>query len=95
MRVELIDCSVHGFQGVGLLCKHLTDSFMNQSKVGFYSFNRENTSRPDAWCLDCENEWRIAKTDEERVEWFAVCDFKSICSTCWDEVKEFNVLCDN
>lgn len=90
MKAESINCSLHGVQGIGLLCTHLAHSLLGQKVVGFYMHDEGDTDRPDAWCNECEARWDLTETESEREQWFLDCDFKLLCTSCWDEAKALN-----
>lgn len=90
MDDKKMNCSVHGIQGIGLLCTHLAHSLLEQTAVGFHEYDVGDNARPDAWCNACAARWDLTETEAQREQWFLDCDFKLLCVGCWDEAKALN-----
>lgn len=86
-KSDTCNCSVHGKQGIGLVCVHIAYAVDSGAAVGFFSDDTfDDLARPDAWCKACEE--RLLDTpDEGQEQWFHDADFKIFCAACWDEAK--------
>lgn len=82
----LANCSVHGPQGIGLVCEHIALALDRGEKVGFYWGDDTDTARPDAWCSSCEHAL-VALQGASSEQWFRDARFKILCARCWDEAK--------
>ncbi|MFW2588543.1 hypothetical protein [Sagittula sp. SSi028] len=81
----LVECQVHGRQGIGLVCEHIAHAVDGDNpKVGFFHGNEIDTARPDAWCRACEDSL-IELDGDQGDRWFDNADFKVFCQCCWDE----------
>lgn len=90
MEKRLIECALHGKKEMTLLCTHLAHSLLNREIVGFHQYDDGDLGRPDAWCNLCEENLKKVTTDLEQERWFLSCDYKVLCTDCWDEVKTLN-----
>ncbi len=79
-------CSVHGSQGIGLVCTHVAHALIEGQRVGFFWGDDVDYARPDAWCKQCEEDL-IALNGQSSEQWFVDGDFKFLCAACWDEAK--------
>lgn len=80
-------CPIHGEQGIGLVCKHIALATDTRASVGFFWGDDTDTSRPDAWCSNCE-ERLLALKGASSEQWFRDAEFKIFCALCWDGAKE-------
>lgn len=78
--VKKCNCSIHGEQGIGLVCTHVAHAVDANQRVGFFWGSEDDLARPDAWCKACQ--------DSDSDEWFKEADFKIFCCLCWDEAKQ-------
>ncbi|HYO77912.1 MAG TPA: hypothetical protein VE010_15750 [Thermoanaerobaculia bacterium] len=80
-----IHCERHGATLPAYTCKHLVTG----TDRGFFAGElTEGSSRPDAWCAECENV-RIAEGEwNDRSQAFA--EIKLICAFCYDQARERN-----
>jgi hypothetical protein len=87
-----VNCGQHGRQGIGFACIHVIQAIDSGEQVGFFWGDETDTARPDAWCWECEQALLAinALNSEEDLtgQWFDDCQFKIICSSCWDLAKE-------
>lgn len=83
--MRLVECQVHGRQGIGLVCTHIAHAVDgDHPRVGFFHGNETDTARPDAWCRACEDSL-IELDGDQGDRWFDNADFKVFCQFCWDE----------
>ena len=80
------NCSSHGTQGVGVACTHVAQAIGENKKVGFYTHDYKDASRPWAWCQICEDAL-VELGDSAKKNWMKHADFKILCAVCWDEAK--------
>ena len=80
-------CQVHGTQGIGLVCEHIAYAVDRNERVGFFWGDETDTARPDAWCLQCNDEL-VALSGASCEQWFKDAQFKIFCAKCWDEAKQ-------
>jgi hypothetical protein len=85
--MRYVTCSHHGRQGIGLVCTHIAQAADRGEQVWFFWGDVTDTARPDAWCLKCEQALRRLPAGAFSDAWFAACDFKVLCSACWDHAK--------
>ncbi|MDP6636834.1 MAG: hypothetical protein QGG42_18190 [Phycisphaerae bacterium] len=83
---DMTHCMKHGLQEFGLVCTHIAHGVDRGEMVGFYWGDDTDMGRPDAWCAECD-EKLVALNGASSEEWFVDCDFKILCSKCWDESK--------
>ena len=88
-RMQKVDCTAHGTQGIGLVCEHVAYAVDRGERVGFFWGDDTDTARPDAWCAECERAL-VALQGASSAEWFKNAGFKIVCAKCWDEAK---VIC--
>jgi hypothetical protein len=81
-----VNCTAHGDQGIGLVCKHIAVAVDAGTSVGFFWGDDTDTARPDAWCLACEKSL-IGLNGQSSENWFLDAEFKIFCALCWDEAK--------
>jgi len=81
------DCSVHGRQGIGLVCTHIAHAVDSGKNVGFYWGDDTDTARPVAWCYACEQARLSVPEGQATDQWFLSCDYKIFCAACWDYAK--------
>ncbi len=81
-----VNCSLHGTQGVGLVCEHVAFAIDRNERVGFHWGDDTDLARPDAWCTQCENRL-VALNGASSAQWFKDAGFKIFCAGCWDEAK--------
>jgi hypothetical protein len=74
------------------VCTHIAHAIDSGQHVGFFWGDDTDTARPDAWCSECEQALRNLPPGASSEAWFVACDFKVLCSACWDHAK--SVLCD-
>ncbi len=90
MKKNKIQCNVHGEQETAFVCQHIAASLETRSRVGFCWSAEDDSSRPDAWCIECNE--RVKKTNwewtGEAAEHLGV---KLLCGKCYDEAKNFNL----
>lgn len=86
-----VKCSVHGKASATFICRHLD----REKKLGFnigYSADNPDDLYPDAWCdmcdkvLEREGEWNNASE--------AFVNIKTVCSGCYQEIRENNWVQD-
>ena len=65
---------------------HIAFAVDRGERVGFFWGDDTDTARPDAWCLQCEQELR-ALNGASSEQWFRDAHFKVFCAKCWDEAK--------
>jgi hypothetical protein len=82
-----VNCSLHGKQGIALVCTHIAHAVDAGKKVGFFWGDDTDTGRPDAWCLECELALRALPKGAASDKWFLACDNKIFCVACWDDAK--------
>ena len=80
------NCSIHGPQGIGLVCVHIAHAVDRGERVGFFWSPPSDTARPDAWCSECETAL-VSASPGLRDAWVLHADFKVFCAECWDEAK--------
>lgn len=80
-------CGLHGRQGIGLVCVHVARAIDSGELVGFFWGDDTDTARPDAWCRECEQALLAVTPTDPTDAWFLACQFKIICSQCWDLAK--------
>jgi hypothetical protein len=80
------ECSLHGTQGIALVCTHVAHAVDRGEKCGFYWGTNIDTARPDAWCSECEKAL-VALAGASSEQWFEDGEFKIFCAACWDEAK--------
>ena len=88
-RMQKVDCTAHGTQGIGLVCEHVAYAVDRRERVGFFWGDDTDSARPDAWCAECERAL-VALEGASSEEWFKNAGFKILCAKCWDEAK---VIC--
>lgn len=81
-----VNCSAHGEQGIGLVCKHVAVAVDSGARVGFFWGDDTDTARPDAWCSECEKAL-VALNGRSSKKWFLEAEFKVFCAKCWDQAK--------
>ena len=86
MSSSQTQCPVHGHEGIGLVCEHIAFAVDRGERVGFFWGDDTDTARPDAWCLQCEQELR-SLNGASSGQWFRDAHFKIFCAKCWDEAK--------
>jgi hypothetical protein len=79
-------CSIHGPQGIGLVCEHIAFAIDQGTRVGFYWGDDTDLARPDAWCSRCDASL-VALSGKSSEQWFIDARFKIFCAKCWDEAK--------
>jgi hypothetical protein len=85
MPDNLINCCMHGDQGIGLVCIHAAIAIDSGESSGFFWSDNTDLARPDAWCSMCEQ--RLVREGWSE-SWFKDADFKILCAACWDLAKE-------
>jgi hypothetical protein len=88
LRGSQVKCKTHGIQGFGLACTHVAHAIDSGEPVGFHWGDDDDMARPDAWCHECELRLRAVPPGETSEQWFLDCDYKILCSLCWDLAKE-------
>jgi hypothetical protein len=81
-----VNCSSHGEQGIGLVCKHVAVAVDSGAKIGFFWGDDTDTARPDAWCSKCEKAL-VALNGRSSEKWLLEAEFKVFCALCWDQAK--------
>lgn len=81
-----VNCSAHGEQGIGFVCKHVAVAVDSGAQVGFFWGDDTDTARPDAWCSECEKAL-VALNGRSSEKWFLKAEFKVFCAICWDQAK--------
>lgn len=84
--ITQVNCTAHGDQGIGLVCKHIAVAVDAGNRVGFFWGDDTDTARPDAWCSACEQSL-LALQGQSSEQWFLAAEFKIFCALCWDEAK--------
>jgi hypothetical protein len=85
-RQSRVACSLHGDEGIGLVCEHIAIAVDRRESVGFFWGDDADTARPDAWCRECERAL-VALEGASSEQWFRSARFKIFCARCWDEAK--------
>ena len=86
VHMKQVECSSHGKQGIGLVCKHIAFAIDEGRRVGFFWGDDVDTARPDAWCSECDKAL-VALNGASSAQWFKDAEFKIFCACCWDEAK--------
>lgn len=84
-----VECDEHGKQEATYVCQHIVQTLRDGQPRGFWWANDPDSSRPDAWCSDCE-----AKVQNTGGEWNdeneAFAGVNLLCGACYDKAKELN-----
>ncbi len=89
MSQSQTQCPVHGREGIGLVCERIAFAVDRGERVGFFWGDDNDTARPDAWRLECEQKLR-ALSGASSEQWFRDAHFKVFCAKCWDEAKKIS-----
>jgi hypothetical protein len=84
-----IQCGEHGLQDKTFVCQHVLMSLRDGIQRGFFWSQNPDSSRPDAWCRDC-NERVGATGGEWTAEAEALAGVTLLCGACYDRVKAMN-----
>ena len=83
-----INCGQHGLQDTTFVCRHIADSLLTGTAVGFHwPRESEGDPRPDAWCSTCER-MRIDGGGDWTEEMERHLDIKILCGGCYDRAKD-------
>ena len=81
-----IQCHVHGWQEQAFVCQHIAHSLRTGIPVGFHWSSEDSSTRPDAWCSDCE-EARLDAGGDWTPEVEKMLGVKLLCGACYDYGK--------
>jgi hypothetical protein len=90
---EKVNCKKHGLMDYALVCHHLVNQELSDSKVEYFagedSGNSEESEVENLWCKSCDDflieqgEWNDASE--------AFADPKVVCIVCLQKIKKRNI----
>jgi hypothetical protein len=88
MTDDSIQCSEHGEMNAAYICEHLA---ADPKQQWFCAYPSEDNPWPDAWCGQCDAEFRKEGEWNERNEGTA--KIKIVCNGCYEEGIASSVAC--